>query len=263
MKDRVRIALGIVLILLGIALVAQRMGWFGRWEVPVWAFVLVAIGLAALGLAISSKEFWWALIPACLFITMGVFMYVTENGLLQEDAATGGSVFFGMALPFWLILIIRGRSFWWAAIPAAVLTFVALSAGLTAVIGEVWTGSLVMWGIAIPFWIVYATNRERWWAIIPAGVMTTLGVIPLVEDAWPGVWIAGFILGGLALTFLLIYVLSGLRRELAWALWPAVGCLIGAVSIPLLQERANLVPAVILIIVGLIILSVTLFRRKS
>jgi hypothetical protein len=265
MKDRVRVVLGVILILLGAALIAERMGWLRDWEALVWTFVLGGVGVAALVIAVSGKEYWWAIIPACLFLSLAVFIYISENNVLAIDDGflAGGFLLFGLALPFWLILLVRGRSFWWSIIPAGILSFVSLSIALEGVDGGRWTGPLIMWGIAFVFWLVYATNRERWWALIPAGTMTTLGALPLVESSWNEIWILALILGGIGLTFLLVYLLSGLRREFAWAIWPAAGCALVAVGIPLLSDYADLFLPAVLIIVGLTVLGLAFFRRRN
>ena len=265
MKDRIRVALGFILILLGGALIAERMGWLRHWEAIVWTFVLGGVGVAALVIAVSGKEYWWAIIPACLFLSLAAFVYISENNLLpvEEDIVTGGFLFFGLALPFWLIFLVRGKSFWWSIIPGGVLTFVALSVALAGIEGGRWTGPLVMWGIAFVFWLVYLTDRDRWWALIPAGIMTTMGALPLVEGTWDDMWLLALIMGGIGLTFLLVYVLSGFRREFTWALWPAAGCFLVAVGVPLLDEYANLLFPAILIAVGLVVLGLAVFRRRK
>lgn len=257
-----RVALGIIFVLLGSTLLAEHLGWLAGWQTPVWTIVLSGIGLIALAVAVGGRQYWWAIIPACLFLALAVFIYVAENNLLQEDIATGGFLFLGLGLPFWLILLVRGRSFWWAAIPGGVLTFIALSVGLTALAGERWAGVLVMWGIASAFWVVYLVNRDQWWALIPAGTMTTVGLTPLVADTWPATLVTGMIFGGLAATFLLIYLLSGRRKDFAWALWPAGVCLLLTVGIPLLGQWADLLWPVALIGGGVVVLLLALRGRR-
>jgi hypothetical protein len=260
MSSRLRIALGIILILLGGTLLANQMDWLGPWETPVWSIVFVCTGVAFAVVAIGKEENWWALIPTCLFLALAGFIYVTEYSIISEDLAVGGFLALGLGLPFWLILLLRGRSFWWAAIPAGVLTFIALSVALAS-FGEQWTGAIVLWGIALPFWIIYFLNRERWWALIPAGTLTTVGATPLVADVWPEVAVAAVLFGGLALTFFLVYLLNGLSEEFRWAIWPAGVLLVMAVAIPVFGQWANLVWPVSLIVGGLLILVLALRRR--
>lgn len=260
MSNRIRLVLGVVLVLLGGALLANQMDWLGDWETPIWSIVFVCIGVAFAIIAIGKKDNWWAMIPACLFLALAGFIYVTEYNVIPEDLAVGGFLALGLGLPFWLILLFQGRSFWWAAIPAGVLTFIALSVALAS-LGELWTGAIVLWGIALPFWIIYLLNRERWWALIPAGTLTTVGATPLVADVWAGEVIAAVLFGGLALTFFLIYLLNGMRGEFRWALWPAGVLLVLAVVIPVFGQWANLVWPVSLIVGGVVILLLALRKH--
>lgn len=260
MGRRAGIAIGIVLILLGSVLTAQRLGWLGEWTPSVWALVTAGVGLIFLTLAIGGREAWWALIPGCLFLAVGGLIFVSEEHLLPEEVAAGGFLFVGIALPFWLILAVQGRAFWWATIPAGVLTLIGGSIALSAAIGDEWGAALLLWGIALAFWIVYLTRRTRWWAIIPAGVLTTIGILPVAAE-WPGALIPGIIFGGIGLTFLLIYLLAAPRQKMTWALWPAGICIgIGAL-VTLLGTRANLAWPVLLIAGGLIVL-ILAFRRQ-
>lgn len=260
MGNRLRVALGVILVLLGGTLLANQMGWLGAWETPIWSIVFVCTGVAFVIVAVGKQENWWAIIPACLFLALAAFIYVIEYNFVSEDLAVGGFLALGLGLPFWLILLVRGRSFWWAAIPAGVLTFIALSIGLVS-LGEQWTGALVLWGIALPFWIIYVLDRERWWALIPAGTLTTVGATPLIADVWPGEAVAGVLFGGMALTFVLVFLLSGMKREFRWTLWPAGVLLALAVVIPVFGRWANLVWPVALIVGGVAIL-VLAIRRK-
>jgi hypothetical protein len=261
MSTRVRAALGIALLLLGGVVLATELGFLEGWEASVWTLVWGAVGVLFLILAVTGgRDNWWAIIPALFSLTLAAFLYVTERELLVEEVAVGGFLFFGLALPFWLVLLVRGRTFWWAAIPGGVMTFIALSI-LLAPANEALVGSLVMWAIAVPFWIVYFLDRERWWALIPAGTMTVTGALPLVAEVWPPTLVAALIMGGLALTFLLVYLLNRSRGGFAWALWPAAILLVFAVAVPLLGEWSNLIWPVGMIAGGLLILLLALRRR--
>lgn len=260
MGRRAGIAIGIVLILLGSVLTAQRLGWLGEWTPSAWALVTAAVGVVFLALAIGSREAWWALIPGCLFLAVGGLIFVSEEHLLPDELAAGGFLFVGIALPFWLILALKGRSFWWAAIPASVLTLIGGSIALSAAVSSVWGATTLLWGIALAFWIVYLTGRTRWWAIIPAGVLTTIGILPAAAE-WPGALMPGIIFGGIGLTFLLVYLAAVPRQRMTWALWPAAICIGIGVLVTLLGTWANLAWPVALIAGGLIVL-ILVFRRR-
>ncbi len=263
MKRRASVALGLILILVGGAMLADRLGYLAGREALAWTLVFGALGILFLVLLTAGARYRWAVWPACLFLSLSALLYVTANGLLPDDVAAGGFIFFGIALPFWLALFFGGRAFWWATIPAGILTFIAAGTALAPWLGENWTGALILWGVAFPFWIVYLVRREQWWALIPAGILTTVGFVPLVAPGWPGWAPITLLFGGVGGTFLLVYLLSGLRRERSWALWPALVCVLLAALAPLAGPWYRLLGPVVLLGGGLALLVVALIRQRA
>jgi hypothetical protein len=78
-----------------------------------------------------------------------------------------------------------------------------------------------MWGIGIPFLVVYLTDRTRWWALIPGGILVVFGVIPVLTTAAAGELIGAVVMFIIALPFFVVYFA---RRENWWALIPAGSC---------------------------------------
>ena len=114
MKGRGGIIGGLALILVGAALVADQLGYTEALQNWGWSVVAGVVGLAFLILALNRQGRWWPLLIACFSLSLAVFIYIVSNELLPEEIAGGGFLFFGLALPFWLIPAYRGREAWWA-----------------------------------------------------------------------------------------------------------------------------------------------------
>jgi hypothetical protein len=77
---------------------------------------------------------------------------------------------------------------------------------------------------------------------------------------WPPEAVMALVFGGVAVTFLLLYLLTGLRRGLRWALWPAGISAVLAVLFPFASEWYDLLMPILMIAGGLILLLVA-FRQ--
>src|SRR5574341_362897 len=176
----------------------------------VWAGVLVAVGgavlagstgllpagpegsvllVAAGGMALLSIPFlarWlvhrderWAIVTAWVFlglaILLGVVYLQPPAGQVIAIVALGE-----IAAPF-AVAYFTDRRQWWALIVAYGLLILGILVALTllGVTLEI-LGALALVTIALPFWVVYLTNRAEWWALIPAGIIGTMGVVLLV-----------------------------------------------------------------------------------
>lgn len=94
-------------------------------------------------------------------------------------------------------------------------------------------GGLVLFSIAIPFYVVYFRSRENWWALFPAGVLSAVSVLILLEESDIGSEIAvSMFLILLGLVFGVVYFRF---RQNWWALIPAgvlasVGIVVGLIG---------------------------------
>ncbi len=262
MKKRLTIVLGLTMILAGGMMLADRLGYLAGREAPTWSLAFGAMGFFFLTLLMGSQRAWWAVWPTCILIALALLIYTTANGLLPEDMAAAWFLFLGIALPFWLLLLMRRRASRWAIIPASVLTMIALVTGVGSLVNENWAGAMIMWGIGLPFWLVYLFDRTRWWAVIPAGVLTTAGLMPLLAETWPAGPVTAVLLGGLAVTFLLVYLASGPRRERAWALWVTAVLAVLAALAPFIGQWTNLLWPLLLIVAGVVLLGWA-FRHRG
>ena len=91
---------------------------------------------------------------------------------------------------------------------------------------ELLAGPALLGGVALAFWLVYATPREgrprTGWALIPAGAVTTLATVAAVDELLPR-WDEGiFFLLGMTATFTAVYLLPREAGGGRWALAPAL-----------------------------------------
>jgi hypothetical protein len=82
-----------------------------------------------------------------------------------------------VALPF-LAVYLLNQDNWWALIPSWVLLAIGLMVFLIGqnILNDELVVTYVMFSIALPFFVVYLTNRKNWWALIPSGVTAVIGL---------------------------------------------------------------------------------------
>ena len=169
------------------------------------------------------------------------------------------------SLVFLFIFLTAPRSNWWAAIPGFVLLgltgTIALDQ-LAPAVGETWSGSLFLGGIALAFWVIYLVNAEYWWAVIPGGVLLTLAVVAGLSEILEGVEMGGVFFFGLGLTFALLAFLPTPEDRLRWALIPAFVLLImGALVTAAAAQLINYLWPAAMILGGLYLLYRVLTSR--
>ncbi len=162
---------GGLLVLLGIVLLLESLGIVSFVSRLVWALILIGIGSPFWYIYLSDRNQWWALIPGCVMVGVGL-------GVLLGGTLAGIIITASVSLPFWLIYLADRRN-WWALIPGWVM------ASVSAIIVLGWIGlgwlvaPFVMFSIAAPFILVYFLNRSQWWALIPGGIMAAIGLLLL------------------------------------------------------------------------------------
>ena len=111
------------------------------------ALFLGGIGLGFWIIYFSNREFWWAIIPGGVLLTLGVVS--AADDVLTGDS--GGGVFFiGISLTFVLVALLAKprENFWWAYIPAGVLFVLGifLIGPLQSVFNLIWPVALILVG---------------------------------------------------------------------------------------------------------------------
>jgi hypothetical protein len=119
----------------------------GEWGGSI---VLGGTGLAFLLVFLSNREFWWALIPAGVMITLACVVGLED---VLGGVETGGVFFLGLGLTFALVGLVptpEGQMRW-AFIPAVILTIIGLLilVALSSLINYIWAVALIAGGLII------------------------------------------------------------------------------------------------------------------
>lgn len=159
---------------------------------------------------------WWALIPG------GVMLFLALVTLMVDSVGGEwvGAMFLLMIGVAFLFVYFSNRTHTWALLVAYIMAVLSI-APMLAAFGEVaaYFGSVFMFAVALPFFVLYFRSEENWWAIIPAGTLSVVGVIVtlaiagLIDDATSGGRVGALLAGGLAVTFSVLW----LRHNKDWA----------------------------------------------
>jgi hypothetical protein len=181
---------------------------------PLFIGLLLPFGAAYLT---DRARNWWALIPGALML----FLALTT---LLVDSIGGewiGSLFlFLIGLGFFVVYL-NNRKHTWALLVAYILGVLSIAPAMAAGGGDTaaFFGSVFLFAVAVPFFVLYFRSTEHWWAIIPAGVMTTLAVIAgaaiagWIRNEAQGGYANAVLMFGFALTFAVVW----LRHAREWA----------------------------------------------
>ena len=197
-------------------------------------------------------------VGAILLIVVGILLLLQNFGILGGVVALIWSLIFAAGGLIFLYMFLTNRTQWWAIIPG--FTLLGLAALITLDqflprVGDALGGTIFLGGIGLAFWVIYFLNREHWWAVIPGGVMFTVALVAGLDAVFEGLEMGGVVLLGIGLTFGLLSLLPTPQGRMRWALIPAavllvMGLLITAATTGILEY---LWPAA-LIVVGLYLL---------
>lgn len=202
---RSRFVWGILLILAGILFLFQNIFLPEEGDL-IWAFILSIGAVYFLGLYLSNRSAWWALLPGVILTSLVVTILVS---LFAGDAGDdwGGTIFLGgIGLAFLLVYLV-GRFNWWAIIPAGVLFTLAVSSSpLIEDSGA--DGAIFFLGLGITFTILGMLpagegNIRQRWAFIPGVALLAVGAViaAAATDLAGYIWPIALIVGGGALLY--------------------------------------------------------------
>ena len=202
---------------------------------------------------LGSRILW-----GVLLIAVGVLFLLQSLGVIRFVEILW-PVLIGMAsLAFLFVFFSAPQTNWWAAIPGFVLLSVAGVVALDQLapdVGETWSGSLFLGGIALAFWMIYVFNPAQWWTVIPGGVLLTLAAIAGLSSVLQGVEMGGVFFLGLGVTFALLALLPTPEGRLTWSIVPAIVFLVmGVLITAAAAELINYVWPAALILGGLYLL---------
>ena len=204
---------GGLLIILGLLLLAENLGWLGSLKTPFWSLILGAMGLFFLATYVSDRKQWWALIPGMVLTGVAVAIFLAEQELVASHVVAA-IILVAVGLPFLLIFLVD-RQHAWALIPAFSMAGIASGVFLegAGVIDGAAVAGFVMGGISLGFLSIYVIDRQQWWALIPGGILGLMAVFFLVAAAIKFVIPLAVILFGILL--LLRAMHGGHRRQQA------------------------------------------------
>ena len=201
---------------------------------------------------LGSRIFWGGLL-----ILAGVLFLLDNLGLFTIGDMIW-AILLGLGGIAFLTVFITYRQNWWALIPGCTLVGVSITLFLDFFlpqVGSVASGLIILSSIGLAFLIIYLLNWENWWALIPAGVLFTLAVVAVLDEVYPQMDTGSVFFVGLGLTFAALAILPNPIGQMRWAFIPAViliviGIVIAAVQFPVL----SVVFALALIVVGVFFL---------
>ena len=180
-----RILLGVGLILAGLfslldVLDILNVGALG------WALLFIGGGLVFLYLtAINRADNWWAVIPGFVLLGIGLTIGLDVIAPRLNDTLGGMFVLGSIALAFWVVYMLN-PSFWWAVIPAGVMTSLTLMVAAEPFLPSDGTAWLFFFGLAATFGVLMllpVNGKRMTWPIWPAAAMMVLGIF-LMFDAF-------------------------------------------------------------------------------
>jgi hypothetical protein len=203
---------------------------------------------------LTSRLFW-----GVVLVTAGVVFLLDNLNIVNISSLVFAFLFAILGAAFTLEFV-TNRDHWWAIIPG--LTLLSLSAIIA--VNQVFpaaseiSGALILGGIGLAFLLIFLVRPAFWWAVIPAGVMLTLTAIVILSQFIQGEGIGGIFFLGLAFTFGLLSLVPTPQGRMRWPLIPAgILLIIGIFIVTVSTDLFKYVWPVILILAGLY-----LFLRK-
>ncbi|MCR4407082.1 MAG: hypothetical protein NUW24_09185 [Anaerolineae bacterium] len=205
-----RTILALLLILGGILLLLQNLGFLSAWKSWSWTLLFGGGGLLFLAVYASDRKQWWALIPGASLIGVGLLIFLNTMPAVPDEIGVA-VMLLCISLAFWIIFL-SDRSQWWALIPGGVLIVVALIPLIEArgLSGEM-VGGLFFVGLGLVFSALYLFsfgNPDLRWAKYPAIPLLLIGLLIMFAGQLLVWWPLLLILGGL---YLLLRMMVGRR----------------------------------------------------
>lgn len=250
---------GGLLIIFGVMGLLESIVELSPW---VWAAVLAASGAGVLAVYFTDRSEWGFLITTYSLWAVAILLALVTLDILP-GTFIAIYVLAAIALPF-LVVYIRNRENWWALIPSYVLLAIAVMIGLTEwhILPDAFIATYVLVAIALPFIVVFLSDRSQWWALIPAYVLVVIGImVALIDGGVLGdLMVPAYVMFAIAIPFFVVY----LRNPKEW--WPVIPggimAVIGSAFI-LSAGAAQYLGAVALIGVGVLILLRQFLHSKS
>ena len=175
-----RIVIGVVLIVAGSMYLLQNLGIFYGGVNLLGAIAVGSAGVASLYVYANNKENWWALIPGTTLIAIALNILLDTISYSLGNILGGGIVLGGIALSFWMIYFTQRGPFWWAIIPAGVLSSLAVVSVADELFHD--AGGIFLLGLGLTFLFIARLpgyEGQLKWAFIPGWILVAIGTISL------------------------------------------------------------------------------------
>jgi len=188
----IRIVFGFILTVIGSIFLLENLGILHGGFTMLWAILIASAGAAALYIYAINRENWWALIPGCTLVAVGLNIALGVFSQQLQNMLGGGIIVGGIALSFWMVFFTH-RSYWWAIIPAGILSSVAFVSVLDGIFPNGQTEGLFLIGFGMTFILLGflpGYDNQLKWAFIPGGILTLIGVLtlPFMEVIFNIIW---------------------------------------------------------------------------
>lgn len=145
--------------LIGVAALIVLDEFFPRIGGDLGGMILLgSLGLAFWVIYFRKREYWWAIIPGGVLVTLALIVGLES---VFKGAETGGVLFLGLGLTFGLLYFLptpQGRMKW-ALIPAAILVVIGLLITIAAVGAFQYLGAAAM--ILVGLYLLFRMFRSR------------------------------------------------------------------------------------------------------
>jgi len=195
-----RIIFGLVLVFAGSMFLLENLGLFEGGINLLWGILVGGAGVASLYAFALNRENWWALIPGGTLSAVGLSILLGTVAPKLGDAVSGAIILGGIGASFWMVFLNR-RAFWWAVIPAGILSSWAMVSLLDGLFPYGDTGGLFLIGFGLTFMLLAFLpdyDNQLKWALIPGGILILIGVIslPFMAFFWRALWPLALIAAG-------------------------------------------------------------------
>lgn len=133
----------------------------------------------------NPANHWWAVIPTGALFALGILIFGDAYFPRFADDIGGGIFLGGIAAAFWIIYVTKKADFWWALIPAGILSTLALIA-VEPISNILPAEYLFLFGASATFAMIGLTVKPKektQWAWIPAGILFVIGCLNLLVDS--------------------------------------------------------------------------------
>ncbi len=243
----------------------------GNSDSPIIATaILLSVGLPFYVGYMVDRRHWGLLIPAWILTVISIIPVVEER---MDSNIVGTLLLVGIAAPF-LAVYLFNRSRKWALITATSLAVIGAMPLVQYLPNGDLEGPIVMLLFVLPFLVTFFLSVKNWWALIPAGFFASVGLVALLNSIFPdatsihfGPIVLGIYTGvlflGIAITFGILWLLRA-SRPTAWAIYPAIGCVIFAILASLFSQKyEDFLPALALLIIGGAMIFGSLIKQRG